>query len=40
VHNYLSIRHNKRSDSCFADGHVEPVGQNYATNYIYSLPGY
>jgi prepilin-type N-terminal cleavage/methylation domain-containing protein/prepilin-type processing-associated H-X9-DG protein len=39
-HNYLSIRHNKKSDSCFADGHVEAVGQNYATNYIYSLPSY
>jgi prepilin-type processing-associated H-X9-DG protein len=39
-HNFLSIRHNKRSDSVFADGHVEPVGQNYATNYIYSLPSY
>jgi prepilin-type N-terminal cleavage/methylation domain-containing protein/prepilin-type processing-associated H-X9-DG protein len=38
--NFLTIRHNKRSDSCFADGHVEAVGQNYATNYIYSLPGY
>ena len=34
--NFLSFRHNKRSDSCFADGHVEAVGQNYATNYIYS----
>lgn len=39
-HNYLSIRHNKRSDACFVDGHVEAVGQNYATNYIYSLPSY
>jgi prepilin-type N-terminal cleavage/methylation domain-containing protein/prepilin-type processing-associated H-X9-DG protein len=38
--NFLSIRHNKRSDSVFADGHVEPVGQNYATNYMYSLPTY
>ena len=38
--NYLSMRHNKRSNSCFADGHAEAVGQNYATNYIYSLPGY
>ena len=38
--NYLSIRHSKKSDSCMADGHVELVGQNYATNYIYSLPTY
>lgn len=40
VHNYLTMRHNKRSDSCFADGHAEPVGQNYATNFMYSLPSY
>ena len=40
LNNYLSIRHNKRSDSCFGDGHAEAVGQNYATNYIYSLPSY
>ena len=38
--NYLSIRHNKRSDACFADGHVEAVGQNYATNQMYSNPTY
>ena len=38
--NYLSIRHGKKSDSCFADGHVEAVGQDKATNYIYSLPSY
>jgi len=38
--NYLSIRHAKKSDSCFADGHVEAVGQDKATNYVYSLPGY
>jgi prepilin-type N-terminal cleavage/methylation domain-containing protein/prepilin-type processing-associated H-X9-DG protein len=38
--NFLTVRHNKRSDSCFADGHTESVGQNYATNYIYSLAGY
>jgi prepilin-type N-terminal cleavage/methylation domain-containing protein/prepilin-type processing-associated H-X9-DG protein len=38
--NYLTTRHNKRSDSCFADGHTEAVGQNYATNYMYSLPTY
>jgi len=39
-HNFLSIRHSKRSNSCFADGHVEAVGQNYATNFMYSLPSY
>jgi prepilin-type N-terminal cleavage/methylation domain-containing protein/prepilin-type processing-associated H-X9-DG protein len=39
-HNFLSIRHNKRSDSVFADGHVEPVGQDKATNYVWSLPTY
>jgi prepilin-type N-terminal cleavage/methylation domain-containing protein/prepilin-type processing-associated H-X9-DG protein len=38
--NFLSIRHNKRSDSCFADGHAQSVGQDYATNYQYSLPSY
>jgi prepilin-type N-terminal cleavage/methylation domain-containing protein/prepilin-type processing-associated H-X9-DG protein len=40
ANNYLSIRHNKKSDSCFGDGHAEAVGQNYATNYQYSLPSY
>jgi prepilin-type N-terminal cleavage/methylation domain-containing protein/prepilin-type processing-associated H-X9-DG protein len=38
--NFLSIRHNKKSDACFADGHAEAVGQNYGTNYQYSLPSY
>ena len=39
--NYLSMRHAKKySDSCFGDGHAQAVGQNYATNYIYSLPTY
>ena len=38
--NFLSMRHSKKSDAVFADGHVEPVGQNYATNYMYSLPTY
>jgi prepilin-type N-terminal cleavage/methylation domain-containing protein/prepilin-type processing-associated H-X9-DG protein len=39
--NFLSMRHGKKySDSVFADGHVEPVGQDKATNYIYSLPSY
>jgi prepilin-type N-terminal cleavage/methylation domain-containing protein/prepilin-type processing-associated H-X9-DG protein len=40
IDNFLSIRHGKKSDACFADGHVEPVGQNYGTNYQYSLPSY
>ena len=40
LNNFLSMRHNKRSDSVFADGHVEAVGQNYATNKMYSLPTY
>ena len=39
--NFLSIRHSKKySDAVFADGHVEAVGQNYATNYIYSQGNY
>jgi prepilin-type N-terminal cleavage/methylation domain-containing protein/prepilin-type processing-associated H-X9-DG protein len=38
--NFLSIRHGKRSDACFADGHVEAVGQDKATNYVYSLTSY
>jgi prepilin-type N-terminal cleavage/methylation domain-containing protein/prepilin-type processing-associated H-X9-DG protein len=38
--NFLSIRHGKKSDSVFADGHVEPCGQDKGTNYIYSLPSY
>jgi prepilin-type N-terminal cleavage/methylation domain-containing protein/prepilin-type processing-associated H-X9-DG protein len=40
VGNYLSLRHSKKSDSAFADGHVEVVGQNYATNQMYSNPTY
>jgi len=40
LNNYLSLRHNKRSDATFADGHVEIVGQNYATNQMYSNPTY
>jgi|SRR5665213_614721 len=39
-HNFLSIRHRNRSNATFADGHVEAVGQNYATNYIYSQANY
>ena len=38
--NFLSIRHSKRSDSVFADGHVEAVGQDKGTNYIWSLATY
>jgi prepilin-type processing-associated H-X9-DG protein len=38
--NFLSIRHNKRSDSVFADGHVQAIGQDYATNYVYSQANY
>ena len=38
LNNFLSIRHGKKSDSVFADGHVEAVGQNYATNQMYSNP--
>ena len=40
VHNYLTVRHNKKSDAVFADGHVEAVGQNYATNQVYSNATY
>ncbi len=38
IHNFLTVRHNKRSDAAFADGHTEAVGQNYATNSIYFDP--
>ncbi len=38
LNNYLSIRHGKKSDSAFADGHVEPVGQDKATARMYSDP--
>jgi prepilin-type N-terminal cleavage/methylation domain-containing protein/prepilin-type processing-associated H-X9-DG protein len=40
LHNYLSIRHSNKSDSVFADGHVEAVGQDKAADYTYSLPSY
>jgi prepilin-type N-terminal cleavage/methylation domain-containing protein/prepilin-type processing-associated H-X9-DG protein len=40
VNNFLTVRHSKKSDACFADGHVEAVGQNYATNPMYSNPTY
>ena len=36
LNNFLTMRHNKRSDAVFADGHVEAVGQDYATNAVYS----
>ena len=38
--NYLSIRHSQKSDAVFADGHTESVGQNYATNIMFSSPTY
>ena len=38
LNNFLSMRHNKRSNSTFADGHAEAVGQNYATNIVYLDP--
>jgi prepilin-type N-terminal cleavage/methylation domain-containing protein/prepilin-type processing-associated H-X9-DG protein len=41
ANNFLSVRHGKQmSDACFADGHVQAVGQDYALNYMYSLPTY
>jgi prepilin-type N-terminal cleavage/methylation domain-containing protein/prepilin-type processing-associated H-X9-DG protein len=40
VQNYLTVRHNKRSDAGFADGHVEKITQQQATNLVYSLPAY
>lgn len=40
-HNFLSVRHGRKvSDACFADGHVEAVGQAVATDYTRSLPTY
>jgi prepilin-type N-terminal cleavage/methylation domain-containing protein/prepilin-type processing-associated H-X9-DG protein len=39
-HNFLTIRHNNKSDAAFADGHVQAIDQGYATNYIYSLMSY
>jgi prepilin-type N-terminal cleavage/methylation domain-containing protein/prepilin-type processing-associated H-X9-DG protein len=39
-HNYLTVRHNKKSDATFADGHVEAIGQLQATNQSYCLPSY
>ena len=39
-HNYLSIRHGKKGDVCFADGHAQSVGQEIATDYRNSLPTY
>ena len=38
--NFLSIRHNKRSDATFADGHAEAVTQMDATNAMYLNPVY
>jgi prepilin-type processing-associated H-X9-DG protein len=38
LHNFLTIRHNQKSDAAFADGHVQAVSQLYATNNIYLDP--
>jgi prepilin-type N-terminal cleavage/methylation domain-containing protein/prepilin-type processing-associated H-X9-DG protein len=40
LNNYLTMRHNKKSDAGFADGHVQAITQQYATNLMYSLPTY
>jgi prepilin-type processing-associated H-X9-DG protein len=40
VHNFLSVRHGKKSDAGFADGHVEAVDQAKATDQKYSNPTY
>lgn len=39
-HNYLTMRHSKKSDDAFGDGHVEKVTQAQATSVIFSLPSY
>jgi prepilin-type N-terminal cleavage/methylation domain-containing protein/prepilin-type processing-associated H-X9-DG protein len=38
LHNFLTIRHNKRGDVTFADGHAEAVTQTIATNILYLKP--
>jgi prepilin-type N-terminal cleavage/methylation domain-containing protein/prepilin-type processing-associated H-X9-DG protein len=38
LNNYLTVRHNQKSDATFADGHGEAITQQYATNLLYSLP--
>jgi prepilin-type N-terminal cleavage/methylation domain-containing protein/prepilin-type processing-associated H-X9-DG protein len=38
--NFLTLRHGKKADVCFADGHFEAAGQDKGTNYIWSLPTY
>jgi prepilin-type N-terminal cleavage/methylation domain-containing protein/prepilin-type processing-associated H-X9-DG protein len=40
LNNYLTVRHGKKSDACFADGHVEAVDQTKATDQKYSNPTY
>lgn len=40
VHNYLTVRHSKKSNATFADGHVEAVDQAKAINQAYSNPTY
>jgi len=38
LNNFLSIRHNKRGDVAYADGHVLPVTWQVATNFLYLDP--
>jgi prepilin-type N-terminal cleavage/methylation domain-containing protein/prepilin-type processing-associated H-X9-DG protein len=38
LNNYLTLRHNQKSNGGFADGHVQSIDQRYATNMVYSLP--
>jgi prepilin-type N-terminal cleavage/methylation domain-containing protein/prepilin-type processing-associated H-X9-DG protein len=38
LHNFLTIRHNKRGTVAFADGHAEAVTQTIATNILYLKP--
>jgi prepilin-type N-terminal cleavage/methylation domain-containing protein/prepilin-type processing-associated H-X9-DG protein len=37
-HNFLTVRHNSKSNAGFVDGHVAVITQQIATNYLYSLP--
>src|SRR5258707_9077584 len=38
LHHFLTVRHNKRSNAAFSDGHGEAVTQEYATNSVYFDP--
>jgi prepilin-type N-terminal cleavage/methylation domain-containing protein/prepilin-type processing-associated H-X9-DG protein len=38
-HNFMSIRHNKRANASFVDGHSETVDQRTATNNVAMIPG-